>query len=525
MINPTFSAATLIYIALTVFQIQANSAVADDRPNIVIIMSDDMGISDLGCFGGEIETPNLDQLAEKGIRFTNFYSENMCWVSRASMLTGIYHKTSMVKGQLNSQCVTIAESLRAAGYQTRMSGKWHLGGKDYSVNPVDRGFEEYYGILGGAASFFAPDKLFRNKTNVEHEYNDPDFYLTDSISETAVDFVKQSDPTKPLFLNVAYTAAHWPLHAKAKDVENYRGKYAMGWDKLRQQRFARMKDLGIIDSQTPLSPRHPNVPAWEDEPHKLWQQRRMEVYAAQVTSMDSGIGRVIEALDSTGRLENTLIFFVIDNGGCHVEYTTDRKGAYLPKSTRDGRPMIPGNIPHAMPGPENTYQSYGYGWANASNTPFRLFKQHDHEGGIRTPMIAFWPKGIKKRGGISNHVSHLIDLTPTILEVTQTDVTKTANRKPAVTMDGHSIWRAIQGEKQPKHDWLYFSHSKGNAVRNGDWKLVQVTKSKWELYNLAVDPTELQDRAAELPDRVAKMKDAFDDWRQLQEQRVKETTE
>ncbi len=479
-------------------------------PDIVVIMADDMGYSDLGCFGGEIRTPNLDRLADGGLRFTNFYSENMCWVSRAAMLTGVYHKTSMVKNALHPRCVTLAEAVRANGYQTRMSGKWHLAGKPYHVYPNDRGFDEFYGILGGAASFFAPSFLCRNKTNVDTEaHDDPDYYFTDAVSHEASRMIREAAADRPLFLSVAYTSAHWPLHAPEKDIAAYKGKYAMGWDQLREQRLARMKQLGIVRHDLKLSPRHLKVPSWQTEPHREWQQRRMEVYAAQVTAMDRGIGRIVETLKQTGRTENTLIFFTIDNGGCHVEYTSDRRGDYLPETTRDGRPVRPGNLPEIMPGPEDTYQSYGHGWANVSNTPYRLFKQYDHEGGIRTPMIAHWPNGIDSTGRLVPTVSHLIDIMPTVLEVTGTTVPEKIAEGTPVRMDGISLAAAFRGERVAGHETLFFHHNKGQALRHGEWKLVAAKQNKKktarELYNLKQDPTEQRNIAAKMPQKVSEL--------------------
>ena len=477
-----------------------------DRPNVVIIMADDMGYSDIGCFGGEIRTPNLDRLAEGGLRFTNFYSENMCWVSRAALLTGIYHRTSMVNSSLHPRCVTLPETLSASNYHTIICGKWHLAGKNSSVYPLDRGFQSFYGILGGASSFFAPYSLSRNRKNVEAEAkSDPDYYFTNAISDEAVKLIKGTKSDRPVFLNLTYTAAHWPLHAPEKDIAKYSGKYAMGWDALRQQRLKRMKSLGILPDSIGLSPRHEKVPAWEDADQKEWQQRRMEVYAAQVTIMDTGIGRVIEALKQTGRFENTLVFFTIDNGGCHVEYGTGRKGYYLPTKTRDGKPMKPGNIPGLMPGPEDTYQSYGYGWANASNTPYRLFKQFDHEGGIRTPMIAHWPKGISQRGQLVRTVSHLIDIMPTVLEVTGAEAAAEINGKKAIERDGQSLAPAFKGETVPDHETLFFHHAKGRALRYKGWKLVSSSRKKWELYNLNVDPLELNDLSKKKTDRLKEL--------------------
>ena len=482
---------------------------AASRPNIVIIMADDMGYSDMGCFGGEIHTPHLDRLATGGLRFTNFYSENMCWVSRAALLTGVYHKTSMVAGAVHRRCETLPEALKRIGYQTRMSGKWHLAGKPYHVFPVDRGYDEFYGILGGAASFFAPAHLTRNRKNVEREaIDDPDYYFTDAISDEAVRMIREAKADKPLYLSVAYTAAHWPLHAREEDIAEYKGEYAMGWDKLREQRLARMKQLGIVPPDTPLSTRHPNVSAWEDAEHKQWQQRRMEVYAAQITVMDTGIGRIFDMLKETNRFENTLVFFTIDNGGCHVEYAPDRKGDYLPEKTRDGRKMRPGNLPEIMPGPEDTYQSYGYGWANASNTPYRYFKQFDHEGGIRTSMIAHWPKGIEREGALVRGVSHLVDIMPTVLEVTKTPPTD-----QPIKMDGESFAASFGHEDHAGRQSMFFDHARGRALRRGDWKIVAEKKGKkfnWELYNLKQDPLELKNLAETLPKKVEELAEIWE---------------
>ncbi len=499
-----------LWIAIALACVTCNPHFADaDQPNVVIIMADDMGYSDIGCFGGEIRTPHLDSLARGGLRFTNFYSENMCWVSRASLLTGVFHKTSMVNGRLHRRCETIPEALRRNGYQTRMSGKWHLAGKRYDVFPVDRGYDEFYGILGGAASFFAPAHLTRNRENVEREaVDDPDYYITDAISDEATRMIREAKPEQPLFLSVAYTAAHWPLHARDSDIAEYDGQYALGWDKLREQRLANMKRMGIVPPDLPLSPRHPNVTAWPETENPAWQQRRMEVYAAQITVMDKGIGRIIDELKKNNRFENTLIFFTIDNGGCHVEYTPERKGDYLPERTRAGRQMRPGNLPTIMPGPEDTYQSYGYGWANASNTPYRYFKQFDHEGGIRTSMIAHWPQGIDRAGGLVKGVSHLVDIMPTVLEVTKTPVAA----EPPIRMDGESFSNAFGMEDHVGREMTFFDHARGRALRQGDWKIVATKVGKkftWELYNLQQDPLEMKNLADKLPQKVNQLSAAW----------------
>ena len=497
-------------------------AASPDKPNIVLIMSDDMGYSDLGSFGGEIETPHLDSLADGGLRFSRFYSQNMCVVSRACLLTGVYHKTSLRNKAINTRCVTIPEMLKGQGYTTAMAGKWHLARyDDKSTWPNQRGFDRYYGILGGAASFFAPSHLIRDNQDASADFEREDYYFTDAISDNAVNYINKADKEKPLFLYVAYTAAHWPLHARDSDIAKYKGRYSQGWDKLRQERYARMKKLGIIRVDTPLSPRNEKVPAWKDEEHKAWHERRMEVYAAQVDVMDQGIGRIIKALKHTGRFENTLIMFMIDNGGCHVEYGKDRKGDYLPNQTRDGRPMRPGNLPHIMPGPEDTYQSYGYGWANASNTPFRHYKQHDHEGGIHTPMIAHLPKGIPARGAVTFQLAHLIDVMPTALEMTGSNYPKQFDGKKIYPTDGQSLLPIFQGRQREEPKALFFTQARGKAIRQGEWKLVAIKnsgkkannkKTNWELYNISEDPAELNNLARQQPKKVKELAAEFDRW-------------
>ena len=491
---------------------------AQERPNIVILMADDVGYSDIGCFGGEIKTPHLDSLAEGGLRFTNFYSENMCWVSRASLLTGSYHRASFTKEGLHPAAVTLPEILKQQNYKTFVTGKWHLGGKTFP-SPLDRGFDHFYGIPGGASSFFAPDKLTRDRTLIEEEFKDPKYYFTDAISDNAAKWIKESDKNTPVFIYIAYTAAHWPLHAFDEDVEPYKGKYAMGWDKVREERFARMQKMNILPPNSKLTPRHSEVKAWADAPHKEWEQRRMEVYAAQLTVMDEGIGRIIKALKDTGRFDNTLMLFTIDNGGCHVEYTKDRKGSYLPEKTRDGKKMIPGNIPGLMPGPENTYQSYGISWANMSNTPFRYFKKYDHEGGIRTPMIAHWPAKIKEKGKLVRTPAHLVDIMPTILDLNELKLPNKSHGKEVMPIDGISLKASLIGEgKQQSRENIFFHHALGKALRKGDWKIVGINKKKWELYNLAEDPVELNDLSKSNPE---KLKEMISEWEAMSKKMAK----
>ncbi len=497
----------------------------DKRPNIVMIMADDLGYSDIGAYGGEIETPALDRLARNGLRFTRYYTNNMCVPTRAALLTGIYHTLALDESNtLRREALTVAEVLGQARYSTYMSGKWHLSKpEDFDGLPVQRGFQEFFGTIHGAASYYAPASLMRNNAGAEEEYRRGEFYYTDAISDHAVEFVRDGAAKKrPFFLYVAYTAPHWPLHAAEADIAKHKGRYADGWDALRRRRHERMKELGVINPAWELSPRHPDVPPWEKERHKEWQQRRMEVYAAQVERMDRGIGRIVQALEETGEIDNTLIVFQSDNGGCHVEYAPDRKGPYLPAATRDGRPVRPGNLPEILPGPEDTYQSYGHGWANASNTPFRLFKQHDHEGGIATPLIVHWPAVIRQGGQITDQVAHVIDLAPTFLEAAGAKHPPTFQGRRVMHMDGKSLAPVFEGQRRRPHDALFWKWARGRAVRRDRWKLVAVKDRPWELYDIEVDGTELHDVAKDNPLVVKQLEALWKAWEARRpEQRMK----
>ena len=498
------------------------------RPNFVFILSDDMGYSDLGCYGGEIRTPNLDALAKDGLRFRNFYNNPMCCPTRASFLSGLYpHQAGMgamtsnrgtpaYRGQLGERCVTMAQVLKSAGYQTYLSGKWHLTQIDDRSNwPCQRGFDHFYGILGGAASFYAPAYLKRNNDDASADFkNNPDYYFTDAISDTAVDYIERAARSdQPFFLYVSYTAAHWPLHARDEDIARYKGRYSAGWDALRQERYQRMKKLGVIDDSIPLSPRDPSTPSWEKAGDKEWQQRRMEVYAAQVTVMDEGIGRIVKALKETGEFDDTLTCFFIDNGACHVEYGPKRAGYYLPTKTRSGGTMIPGNLPKVMPGPENTYQSYGKEWANAGNTPFRFYKSYAHEGGVRTPLIVHWPERIPGNAW-TNTVGHVIDLLPTALELSGATYPREHGGETLWPLEGSSLTTVFKNpaaKSSPRT--IFWEHGGKRAVRDGDWKAVALgNKKPWELYNLKNDPSELRDLAASEKERLTQLTAKYQAW-------------
>jgi arylsulfatase len=471
-------------------------------------MADDMGYSDIGCYGGEISTPNIDSIAASGLRFTQYHSENMCAPTRASLLTGLYHNRGFGKNT-----VTVAEVLGRAGYSTCMSGKWHVAGARRDQTPPKRGFKRFFGTLSGCGSFFAPKFLNRDEKNAEHEWKDKNFYYTDAISDNAAGYVKETPKDTPLFLHVAYTAAHWPLHADPEDIARYKGKYSMGWDELRNRRLARMKKLSVVPENVKLSPRNPEVPAWADAENKPWQERRMEVYAAQIEAMDRGIGRIVKALESSGRLDNTVLMFTIDNGGCHVEFSPKRTGAWLNKTTRDGKPLKVGNLPEVMPGPEDTWQSYGYGWANASNTPFRMYKQFDHQGGVLLPMIVQWPKVIKTGGAMTDQVCHVIDITPTALDLAGCEYPKTFNGAEILPVDGKSMAPIFHGKKRKGHDVLYWRFAHGRAVRRGKWKLVAEGRNgRWELYDMQADPVELNDLASDKPEIVNELSGLWRAW-------------
>ncbi|MGH7943686.1 MAG: arylsulfatase, partial [Opitutaceae bacterium] len=446
----------------------------DARPNILIIMSDDMGFSDVGCYGGEINTPNLDSLAANGLRFTQFYNTGRCCPTRASLLTGLYPHQAGVghmmadrghdgyRGDLNAHCVTIAEVLRPAGYATYALGKWHVTKKtrpqsatDQHNWPLQRGFDRYYGTLTGAGSYYDPSTLVRNNTMIT-AFNDPEYrperyYYTDAISDNAVRFIaehKQGKGDKPFFMYIAYTAAHWPMHALEKDIAKHRGKYDQGYEPIRRARREKAVALGLVDPKWPISPPSGE---WDKVQNRDWEARGMEVYAAMIDSLDQGIGRIVAELKRQQQFDNTLIIFLQDNGGAAEEmgrraqspnapttYTsrpdnpvfqplandTQHYFGAIPKQTRDGWPVIMG--PGILPGGPDTFIAYGRDWANVSNTPFREYKTYVHEGGISTPLIVHWPAGMKiegrregAMGRLCSEPSHLIDIMAACVDLAE----------------------------------------------------------------------------------------------------------
>jgi arylsulfatase A-like enzyme len=505
------------------------------KPNIIVIMADDMGFSDLGCYGGEIRTPNLDTLAANGLRFSQFYNASRCCPSRASLLTGLYaHQTGLgymtaadyglpgYRADLNDQCVTIAEVLQSEGYHTYMSGKWHLTRnilEDGARNnwPLQRGFDRFYGTLIAAGSFWDPITLMRDNDFIKPE---GDFYYTEAISENAADYIQDTEPGEPFFLYVAYTAPHWPIHARKEVIDMYEGRFLKGWEELRQERYERMLKMGILQPGWPLS--HSDTlksGSWRNALHKDWEQQRMEVYAAMIDQMDQGVRKILEALEKKGEMENTLIFFLSDNGGEDLEHRNGEIGdtgkpwnimVYVPLKTRDGRDVIAGDIPGLMPGPDDTYQGYGQ-WANLSNTPFRKYKTYVHEGGISTPFIVHWPAGIRARNEWRKQPAHIIDLLPTCLEAAGADYPLKFHGNQITPVEGQSLLPIFENIPSG-HEALFWEHEGNRAVRQGQWKLVSEFPDSWELYNLEADRTELNNLAGEHPDQVKELEELYNDW-------------
>ncbi len=530
----------------------AERAKEAQRPNIILIMSDDMGFSDLGCYGGEIHTPNLDRLAAGGLRFTQFYNTARCCPTRASLLTGLYPHQAGVghmmedrgypayRGDLNNHCVTIAEALRPAGYRTYMTGKWHVThytNKDGPKHnwPLQRGFDRFYGTITGAGSFYDPTTLCRDNTYItpqnDPEYQPREFYYTTALSENAVRYIREhheQSPDKPFFMYVAFTAAHWPMHALEKDIAKYKGKYDQGYGHYRAQRFERMKKMGLIRKDWDMSPQAGD---WEGVEHKEWEARCMEVYAAMIDSMDEGIGRIVAELKKQGAFDNTLIFFLQDNGGCaegmgraanvNVKWVDKFENLgpmkpdelqpqiWPPMRTRDGRPVRGG--PTVMPGAADTYIAYGRNWANVSNTPFREYKHWVHEGGISTPLICHWPAGIKPRGKLCHEPGHLIDIMATCVDVAGAQYPTERQGNAIQPMEGVSLAPTFQGKRLAERA-IFWEHEGNRAVRQGKWKLVSKHPGDWELYDIDADRTEMHDLAAKRPKKVQELKALWENW-------------
>ena len=498
----------------------SSTSTTGKRPNIILIMADDMGFSDIGCYGSEIRTPNIDSLAQDGLRFTQFYNAARCCPTRASLLTGLYpHQAGMggmvniagedngvegpYQGYLNDNCVTIAEAMKSAGYSTLMSGKWHVG-EARPHWPTDRGFDRYFGLLSGGANYFditktKADGVTRKMALDDEPWTPPEdgFYMTDAISDHAVDFLGESaGEDNPFFMYVAYTAPHWPLHALREDIERYRGKYMDGWETLRDARYKRLIELGIIDESWPLSPLDDEAVRWDDAPDKELMDLKMAIYAAQIDRMDQGIGRILDSLKASGQEDDTLVLFISDNGGCH------EGGALGFDYRKNGLP----------PGGEDSYMSYGRSWANASNTPFRMFKHWVHDGGIATPLVARWPKGIAANGALTGEVGHIVDIMATCCELAGADYPAQLNGHEITPLEGKSLVPVLKGGTREGHEALYWEHLTSRAVRKDKWKLVSKKDNAWELYDLEADRSELNDLSEGNPAVVDDLKNMYSEW-------------
>lgn len=518
-------------LLLTLAALAASSPAAE-KPNVILIMVDDMGYSDIGAWGGEIDTPNIDSLAENGLRFTQFYNSARCCPTRATLMTGlaphqigIGHMTgenanfkdrpAAYAGNINDSCVTLAQIAKSAGYATFMTGKWHLAGKDKADWPLQRGFDRYYGCISGATHFFHPYDW-----RIMYDGNEPDpepksttnrpFYTTDAFTDHAIRFIDEhksgESKNDPFFLYLAYTAPHWPHHAHDEELEKYRGNYDMGWDKLRKQRFARQKESGLIPASWKLSPRDPDVPAWDslDEQKRQESSFRMGAYAGMIDRVDQKIGDLIATLKKHDAFDNTLILFLSDNGAC-AEVSLIGVGDPI----KDRAPETPLTKP-----------SYGKAWANASATPYRLYKHFAHEGGANTPFIAHWPARITHGRDWFREPAQLIDIMATLIDVSGATYPESFKGHEIPPIDGISLAPAFDGKPLARREPIFIEHENNAFVRDGDWKLVGrgvtpprgLAVEKWELYHISKDGTELNDLASEQPQRVKQMSAAWEKW-------------
>jgi len=485
------------------------------QPNLIVIVADDMGYSDIGCMGSEIQTPNLDRLAGEGMLFPNFYNASRCCPSRASLLTGLYphqagvgHMTEdqgkpAYQGYLNRQCVTIAEAVKPSGYRTMMCGKWHLTKKAGHL-PNDRGFDEYFGVLDGSSNYFRPSTKSSLRRNTEPVEVGADFYTTDAFTAEGIQMINRCDG--PYFLYMAYNAPHWPLQAPPEDIAKYEDRYLSGWDKLREERYERMKQMGIVKSEWPLSPRDRGTPPWNalDPHHKKKMARKMAVYAAMVDRMDQNIGKLIKAISDRGELDNTMILFLSDNGACQeVLYTGfNWNPAYAwPWDT----------MGHEIGSPES-FASYGRGWSNLGNTPFRLHKHWTNEGGISTPLIAHWPAMMGLKGTRSNEVGHIIDVMATCLDAVGAPYPAEAGGEKITPLEGKSLLPVFRSGTREGHDHIGWEHEGNRALRRGRYKLVSDYPGRWKLYDMEADRVELNDLSRKMPEKAKELADLWQAW-------------
>lgn len=476
---------------------------ASQRPNIIVILADDMGYSDLGCMGSEIETPNLDQLAQNGLLFTQCYNASRCCPSRASLLTGLYqHQAGMgfmvqdlgepsYQGFLNEKCATIPELLKESGYQTIMAGKWHVG-DEREHWPDKRGFDQFFGIPKGGGLYFYPSKFIDRPIYRNNELVTPDsstFYTTDDFTDEAIKFLLNSEKKEaPFFMYLAYIAPHFPLQAWPEDIAKYEDKYMVGYEPIRQKRFERQKELGIIDQAVELS--EPEYSFWDEERASV-ESQKMAVYAAMVDRLDQNVGKLIRYLKENDEFDNTLIFFLSDNGA--TAENVDRS-------------------PGAEIGTSSSFVSCGDDWANVSNTPFRKFKSQEFEGGIATPLIVHWPAGINSEGRKIRDIVHIMDIMPTCLEVAGVTYPSEFENRRLLPLSGNSISPIFKDESMVDDRLLFWEHMGNKAVRSKDVKLVKQRSSPWELYDLENDPTELHDLSSKKQDLTDSLEILWNEW-------------
>lgn len=521
---------------------------ADNRPNIIIIMADDLGFSDLGCYGGEINTPNLDRIAKQGIQFKQFYNVSRCCPTRASLLTGLYNHDAGIgdmttpqndegyKGYLGKNTVTIAEVLKQAGYHTAMAGKWHVSNtivqktaedqlkwlhhktehplfSPIDQYPTNRGFEKFYGTIWGVVDFFDPFSLVEGTkpvTNLPANY-----YHTDAINDKAAGYIEEfSKSDQPFFLYVAHNAPHWPVQALPEDIEKYKDTYKVGWEAIRKARYKKMASLGIIDTAvTKLSDRNPADITWANNANKEFDARAMAVHAAMIDRMDQGVGKIWKMLEKTGKLDNTIVVFLSDNGASAELSDAYGPGFDRPGQTRDGRQVSYSRKKDVLPGPETTFFSIGPNWANVANTPFRLWKYQSLEGGIHTPMILSWPKGIKNKGSKTDQIGHVMDFMATFIEVARAKYPSVYNGNQISPLEGQSLTPVFTGKALDPNRPIFNEHEGSKYVRYQNWKLVVAGVDKsWRLFDMSNDRAETVNLAAKYPEKVATLTKMWDDW-------------
>ncbi len=492
-----------------------NSSKKDNKPNIIIILADDMGFSDIGCYGSEIPTPNLDKLAYEGLRMTNFYNAGRCCPSRASLLTGLYpHQagfgdmlqnkgTYAYQGYLSDSSVTIAQLLKQAGYHTITSGKWHVGTLQ-SALAHNRGFDKSFCMLNNGSSYFKNGPLYNDGRTVTFMQNgqvvnrDTNYYLTQHFTDFAIEAIEaHKNNNNPFFLYLAYTAPHWPIQALEEDIRLFRGKYIIGWDTIRERRLKKQIKEKILDKTIKLSSRHNKIPQWTTLPESdrnLWDQR-MAIYAAMIYRMDKGIGEILQKLREIDQDKNTLIIFLSDNGGSGDEVQKDNL-------------IIQRN---GVPGTGVYIDSYQKNWGNVSNTPFSLFKKNMHEGGISTPFIAYFP-GVIKPGQINHSTGHIINILPTCIELAKIKYPQTFNGIRLKQLEGKSMINIFKGATSG-NDTLYWEHEGNKAIRVDNWKLVyELEQNEWELYDLQTDRSETSNLSNKYSDKVKQLKATHDEW-------------